>query len=168
MILRIFAISVTALVAGSFIENARAGQFFVCDDGAAIEIETSRLEEAKRTIPCVAAHFGLKVVTKPTVAEIKPNVVAVEPKVEAQHSKRDEALAVRLPEAQTPEGRQPSVLVLPVRRPSPPKMRGTDTDPPPAVRQGSRLIADAANTDHTRVRIINARPGAAKWFQLSR
>ncbi len=61
MIVRIFAVSAVALVVGSYIERARAGQFFVCEDGRTVEVAFNKLDEAKRTDPCVAKYYGLSV-----------------------------------------------------------------------------------------------------------
>ncbi|MEM9356944.1 MAG: hypothetical protein AAGB04_12080, partial [Pseudomonadota bacterium] len=64
MIARFCAISALALCAGSFIEEARSEQLFVCDGGKAIRIATDQLEVAKRTNSCVARHYGLHVEVK--------------------------------------------------------------------------------------------------------
>ena len=160
MILRIFAVSVAALAAGSFIERARAGQFFVCDNGTAIEIELSRLEQAKRTIPCVAKHYGVEIQPKPThEAQPKPKAVFSDAKsdethVPQRHHARPNAASTK--------------VVLPVRKPELPRLRETDTIPAPRLHHGSRLIADVANPDTTRVHIINAGPGGDKWFHVKR
>jgi len=64
VIARFCAISVLALCAGSFIEEARSEQLFVCDGGKAMRIAADQPELAKRTNPCVAQHYGLHVEVK--------------------------------------------------------------------------------------------------------
>ena len=176
MILRILAISVTALVAGSFIEHARAGQFFVCEDGKTIEIETSHLEHAKKTIPCVAKHYGLEVQAKPKLEVEARSTVEIEakPMVEASKADSNGSEGALQRHARPTAAAVSAGVVIPVRKPAsaklrvpaPPKLRETDTKPVPSGREGRRLVAEAANSDSRRVRIINAGPGAAKWFHV--
>ncbi|MGI9409060.1 MAG: hypothetical protein ACR2OV_03225 [Hyphomicrobiaceae bacterium] len=168
MILRIFAISVTALVAGSFIEHARAGQFFVCEDGNTIEIETPRLEHAKKTIPCVAKHYGLEIQANPKRAvEAKPTVeVEAKSMVGVSKAESNGTDRAQHSHARPTAAAASTDVVIPMRKPALPKLRETDTKPVPSGRQGMRLVAEAANSDSRRVRIINAGPGAAKWFHV--
>jgi len=64
MIFRIFAASLMALLAGTLVESARAGQSFICEDGTLVRVEVGQMERMKRENPCVAKHFGLTVVAK--------------------------------------------------------------------------------------------------------
>lgn len=61
MIMRIVAGSMIALGLGLMAENVQAAQTFMCDDGRLLEVELDQLENLKRTDPCIAAHYGLKV-----------------------------------------------------------------------------------------------------------
>jgi hypothetical protein len=58
MILRIFAASMLALVAGSIAERAKADQSFVCEDGSLVQVRAADLERMKRENACVAQYFG--------------------------------------------------------------------------------------------------------------
>ena len=73
LIIRIFTISALALYAGSFVEESRSAQRFVCDNGNAIEIESSK------TNPCVARHYGLKIELKDTGSATRKLRPAIEP-----------------------------------------------------------------------------------------
>ena len=145
VIVRIFAISALALCAGSFVEEARSAQLFVCASGKAIEIEKSELENAKKTNPCVARHFGLKIKTK---------------SAKDATSKLRPVIAVQATEAQ---------VELPVRKPKTAALRETvpshkKTD----KRATTNRIAEVTSGDYRKVRIINAAPGSSKWFNHTR
>ena len=145
MIVRIFTISALALCAGSFVEKARSAQLFVCANGKAIEIEKSELESAKKTNPCVARHFGLKIETKDAknaTSKLRPVIAA--PAIEIK-------------------------IELPVRKPQKTALRETvpshkRTD----KRAATNRVAEVTSVDFRKVRIINAAPGSSKWFNHTR
>lgn len=58
MIVRIFAASMMALLAGSLVERARADQSFICDDGSLIQVKSADIERMRRENACVAKHLG--------------------------------------------------------------------------------------------------------------
>lgn len=147
MIGRIFTISALALFAGSLVESARSAQLFVCDNGKAIKIESTDLEAAKRTNPCVARYFGLTI------------------KVDQQpKAKRSQQANTVMPSqgADLP-------IELPVRKPNLAKFRKTVSSHQDVDRRTSpNRIAKAEPVDFRKVRIINAAPGSAKWFNHRR
>lgn len=140
MIVRIFAVSAVALVVGSYIERARAGQFFVCEDGRTVEVAFNELDEAKRTDPCVAKYYGLSV-AEPALRGKAGEPVAVGGTVD---------------------------IVLPVRKPVRVQLRQARDDAPAAKRDlsGQQRMATVDAAGEGRVKIINAKPGEAQWFEL--
>lgn len=84
MIWRIFAASLMALLAGSLVERARAEQAIFCEDGSLVQVKADALDAAKRKNPCVARHFGQRVVAsaiplpvrKPAPAKIRTTQTA--------------------------------------------------------------------------------------------
>lgn len=77
MIWRIFAASLMALLAGSLVERARADQAFFCEDGSLVQVKADELDAAKRQNPCVARHFGQKVVAAVPLPVRKPAPVKI-------------------------------------------------------------------------------------------
>jgi len=141
VIFKIIAVSAVALVVGAYVEGARAGQFFVCDGGQTVEVEFGDLEKAKRTNPCIAKYFGinLKVAAKPSSVEVQ------------QPQTADHATAFFAPD-------------LPVRKPVRPVLRQSQSVAPMSKTLAGREVAGTDPGNFRRVRIINARPGGAKWF----
>ncbi len=142
MIIRIFAVSVLALIVGAYLEGARAGQFFVCDDGRTIEVEFDELEAAKRNEPCVARHF----------------------KSEGQRGRGPAQSAGKSP-APLRINTTAGPIELPVRKPPVAQLRKSHRETPLPRSMEARQLARAMVEGQLQVRIINARPGAPKWFQ---
>lgn len=72
MIVRIFAASVMALLAGSLVERARADQAFICDDGSLIQVKPADIERMRRENACVAKYLGPARETTPTTETSEP------------------------------------------------------------------------------------------------
>ena len=148
VIARFCAISALALCAGSFIEEARSEQFFVCDGGKAMRIADDQLEIAKRTNPCVARHYGLKIEDKASKAARKVFRPVIRP-----------------PERTTTT----TDIELPVRKPKLATVLKTLPSPQTKEnRSATNLHAKTSVTDFRKVRIINAAPKSAKWFNHDR
>ncbi len=150
MIARFCAISVLALCAGSFIEEARSEQLFVCDGGKAMRIAADQLELAKRTNPCVARHYGLHVEVKASQETKKVLRPVIQPVIRpSETATTDIELPVRKPELKTVLKTLPS-----------PQAREN--------RAAANRLAQSSSTDFRKVRIINAAPKSAKWFNHNR
>lgn len=65
MMVRVLVVASLALVAGALAEQVRADEIFVCEDGRQLRVASRDIEQAIKTEPCVAAHFGQ---TAPTAA----------------------------------------------------------------------------------------------------
>ncbi len=75
MIVRIIAGSMIALGLGLMTEKVQAAQTFMCDDGRLVQVELNELEKLKRTDPCIAAHYGLKVRIVPLPVKRPPTPI---------------------------------------------------------------------------------------------
>jgi hypothetical protein len=59
--LKIISTALLALVAGLFVETARADEAYVCDGGRIVYVKFGELERMKRQDPCIAAYYGMTV-----------------------------------------------------------------------------------------------------------
>ncbi|MEM9360338.1 MAG: hypothetical protein AAGB04_29515, partial [Pseudomonadota bacterium] len=109
-----------------------------------------QLEVAKRTNSCVARHYGLHVEVKASQETKKVLRPVIQP-------------AIRPSEAATTD------IELPVRKP---KLETVlKTLPSPQARENraaANRLAQSSSTDFRKVRIINAAPKSAKWFNHNR
>lgn len=67
MALKFFFFLIAALLAGSFVDYARADEAYVCDEGVVVMVMSGDLERQKRENPCVASHYGLTAVAPAAV-----------------------------------------------------------------------------------------------------
>ncbi len=138
--LRILFVSMAALLAGSFLDYARADVGYVCDGNVVVIVAPGELERMKRENACVASHHQNDLTGK--AANISTTVTATPATREASAT----------PTAVTPAGSQPeaptTVAGLPVVG-----LRGVQqSDEAP-----SRLMMFASGN----VRIINTAPRLA-------
>ena len=123
MIVRIFAASLMALLAGSLVERARADQSFICDDGSLVQVKSADIERMRRENACVAKYLG------PAKPEASPAQV-------------------------TTASAQP--VPLPVRKPKPPSLRSTQSEPTSPSRSAPSRIG--------MVRILNPGANGPHWL----
>lgn len=130
---------------------AHADQAFLCGPDTVVYVKTEELELRKRTDPCVASHYGLK--------------------VEAGSGTSVKAEPERSPEGPAPFVKKPTNK--PARPPvelktSPDKDDGERRIEPFEERSAALLPSVAApGTDYRNVRIINAVSGD-QWFKHNR
>jgi hypothetical protein len=60
-VLKIISTALLALVAGWFVESAKADEAYVCDGGRIVYVKFGELERMKRHDPCIAAYYGMTV-----------------------------------------------------------------------------------------------------------
>lgn len=130
--------ALVALVASSSAAPASAAEAFLCGPDNVVYVEAADLPEKKKTDPCIAAYFGLKVEAK-TPTPAKPKIAAKSVRARPAEVLPLKAAAVETGSARTETIRQARLLAA-----------------TPAV--------TAPGTDYRNVRIINARPGEPDIF----
>lgn len=150
MALRVGIVSI-ALMSGvvgvglSDARSARADEAFLCGPDTVVYVKPSELELKKRTDPCIAAYFGLKVDEGAKAPPSEPTSNAAKPS--------------RKPAA---EAAQPAPVEL-KRLPEPERERSTR-----AVEERSASLSPpmpAPGTDYRNVRIINASSPGDEWYR---
>jgi len=158
MIKRLLTGSVLALLAGSFVEAARAEQIFVCDDGRTLRISNASLEDAKRHDPCVAKSFGRAVrPRRVAVPERNPRAARRSAARNATHHGPAVGATPTAAVASATSGAQSAVRSGQDLRP------GLDPDASPI----DRRLATLESGTYRRVRVINA-GGASAWYRHTR
>jgi len=163
-------ITASAMALGGTLVSAAEG--FVCGPDRIVYVEAHELEEKKRTDPCVAAFFGLKVETPvaPT-----PAASVAKPAATSASSRAPEAPkpAAARPVRKLPE--QPARNEAPVQAPV---VKATVSLKPlsgdvvqrvgkPRMDEQAALALPATTspgTDYRRVRVINAQSADTVWF----
>lgn len=133
------------------VEAVRADEAYLCEGGRIVKVAPGKLEELKRTDPCIGAYYGLK-------------IGAGEPKAEG----RLETGALAPPPAPAPVKARPAPVAS---RPAP-VVKATAAARVPAIPtavKGPVPAPRAANgTDYRNVVLLNAAPGSAAVFRHER
>lgn len=125
--------------------NARADEAYLCGPDSVVYVKTEELEQKKRTDPCVAAYYGLKVEAKVEAPAAVPAGHGGPPKTTVGKSAPDiglkKSVAERQRKAVIEENEQHAALL------------------PAAASPG---------TDFRHVRVINASSRDEEWFYHAR
>ncbi|MEQ1716849.1 MAG: hypothetical protein ABL907_12820 [Hyphomicrobium sp.] len=133
------AFAVLATVPGAT-HRALADEAYLCGPNTVVYVSADDLEARKRTDPCIAAYFGLKVEGGASAAH-----AAVKSAPEATASQRP-AKPVSLKRLESPEIAE---------RVTKTKERSAALEPPVA----------SPGTDFRNVRVLNAASGDGRWFK---
>lgn len=123
--------------------SARADEAFLCGPDTVVYVKAGELEERKRTDPCIAAYYGLKV-EQPASARVPVDRIGVA----------------------TP-GKSPETGPVPFKTLDAPE---TSERLSHAPERSAQLMPPAASpgTDFRNVRVINAASQDAQWFRHQR
>jgi len=132
--------------------NAMAGEVYICDSNKVITVAPGQLEYMKRTNPCIAAHYGLQIVSQPLVA--KP---AVTPLISGPVRVRRMKPHVQLRRLKAPSEQSSTV-------------GKTTKKTARSSRQPTQTLAHveevaAKPSDYRNIRVINAKSKPAQWYR---
>lgn len=145
-LVRATAAAIAAVYAAT--SPAMAAEAYLCGTDNVVYVELDKLEEMKRTDPCIASYYGLK------VAAPRPASPPAAPI--AKHAKKDapqRRAAVQLRPRIVADDASPA----PIRVRKEPERAG----PKPEV-------VAAPGTDYRNVHVINAASPEGKWLKLPR
>lgn len=134
------------------IEAARAQEAYLCEGGRIVKVPYGRLEEFKRTDPCVAAYHGVKI---DTAAQIETGAIA--PPASTEREPVTQQAAIAIPANPIPASNlstSASVKPAPVRQAA------------LAERPGPPRASEA--TDYRNVVLLNPEPGQSAIFRHER
>jgi hypothetical protein len=135
-----FAVTVSSLAFAGGSTGARADDAYICGPDTIVYVKLEDLEAKKRSDPCIAAYYGLKVVRQdgaPKTAEISSPPSPVTPPVLNIAAELKPLDVSELPSRVTPKLERQAALV-------------------PAV--------TAPGTNYRDVRVLNATSAADVWF----
>ncbi|MGQ0458003.1 MAG: hypothetical protein ACT4OU_13205 [Hyphomicrobium sp.] len=133
---------------------ARAAEGYVCGPDTIVYVEANELEHKKRTDPCIAGYFGLK---------IEPPAAAPAPP--ARPVANSPAKTIAEPSAKPAE---PARIVAAPRPPAPVPAKTIAAPQPRAERVAALAPKPAPETDFRNVRILNAKSAQAAWYRHNR
>lgn len=142
-----------ALLLGSA-APAYAADAYLCGSDSVVYVELDKLEEMKRTNPCIASYYGL------TVADPAP--IAEPP---AQKQKRTGASKAKSPHKSAITGLRLKPLLA--AEEGPPSRAERERSILSEVIAEPELVA-APGTDYSNVRVINAKTPNDEWLRLPR
>lgn len=131
------------ILAGLAVSAARADEAFLCADGRIVYVAFGKLDEMKRTDPCVAAYYGLKIEAAASAADGQPTGAT---------------------KASSPA----APVELPALRPLEDADAPRRVERPSREAATRQLPVAAPDTDYRRIRIINAAAGDGGWFHHAR
>ncbi|MGL4397714.1 MAG: hypothetical protein ACRCS9_14330 [Hyphomicrobium sp.] len=135
---------------------ARADDAYLCGTDKVVYVPIDKLEEMKRTDPCIASHFGVTLDAKPaakdeTVLNAQPvqGLNAGKASRSTPGTNAGAGTAIQFKSLDAPEAEQTT-------RRAP--QRSAELMPPRA----------APNTDYRNIRVLNARSAEDAWFRHGR
>jgi len=143
------------------LQAARAAEGYLCEGGRIVHVPAGRLEDMKRTDPCIAGYFGLKVTVAPADAGAGASAPVTPPSVTAPSTPAAPAAAAQTRVPDRPAAVPPVALRpledadLVVRLHLVPQRL--------AARPSSPRAADG--TDYRNVPLLNAPPGSPSVFR---
>ena len=124
------------------VEAVRADEAYLCDAGRIVRVAPGKLEDLKRTDPCIAGYYGLKVDAAPPKSDARLETGALAPPPASPAAPAHPAPAAKAPA-------RASALAA-------------------AVKEPASAPRAAAGTDYRNVVLLNAAPGAAAVFRHER
>ncbi len=152
---------------------ANAAEGFVCGPDRIVYVEAHELEEKKRTDPCVAAFFGLKVetpsatqpVATPMAGPAATPVVAPQPAGPKPSAVQPARKPVKQPARNEMPSEAPVVKATVSLKPLPGEVPQRALKSRSGEQAALTLPAmTAPGTDYRKVRVINAQSAETAWF----
>jgi hypothetical protein len=137
-----FAIVISAGAMGVVSSPVRADEAYLCGPDKVVYVAVADLEHKKRTDPCIAAYYGLKVDVAVAAQPVAPPSAAAPAKAEPKPL----AALKPLSHSEIPERVERAAV------------RQAALEPPRAT----------AGTDYRNVKILNAPSEGARWFHHTR
>jgi hypothetical protein len=142
---------ILGFLAATGVEAVRADEAYLCDGGRIVKVPLGKLEEMKRTDACIAAFYGLKVVS-PTRLETG----TINPPAPVASATTTQQTAISVPR----DGPSSANLsAAPPPKPAP--VRQASAEKPIAPRA-------VAGTDYRNVVLLNPAPGDPAVFRHER
>lgn len=91
--IKLLATATIALVAGWFVEAARADEAYVCEGGRIVYVKMGQLERLKREDPCIAQYYGLPAPGASTTQSAAAGSPHLKPSTSTQESSSSAASA---------------------------------------------------------------------------
>lgn len=134
-------------LAATGVEAVRADEAYLCEGGRIVKVTPGTLETLKRTDPCIAGYFGLKIDATGDRDSGGRDIAALE------------TGAIAVPSAIPAAPKRPAPAAKAAER-LPAKMA--------SVKEPAAAPRASAGTDYRNVVLLNARPGAAAIFRHDR
>lgn len=151
---------------------AQADEVFICDGNTVVRVALKDLDAVKRTNPCVAAHYGLTVMSKPVAADAaKTGARARQSAVKSSNRAKPSIVKTATPRKPVSKTNTVSAKTRAVphkTRTKPAKTRQPSDTSVKVYKADEALPVEevhAKPSDYRNIRVLNGKSKPAKWYR---